>query len=182
MNTTINFDGKEIWFITGSQVLYGEKILKQVFENSQIISEEFNQSNLIDVKIICKKPVKSSNEVLKICEDANYSKSCIGIITWMHTFSPAKMWISGLSILNKPIMHLHTQFNYEIPWEEIDMDFMNLNQSAHGDREFGFIMSRMRIGRKVVVGHWKEKAVLKKIGIWVRVAMGVNEARNLQVA
>lgn len=182
MNTTINFDGKEIWFITGSQALYGEKILKQVFENSQIISEEFNQSNLIDVKIICKKPVKSSNEVLKICEDANYSKSCIGIITWMHTFSPAKMWISGLSILIKPIMHLHTQFNYEIPWEEIDMDFMNLNQSAHGDREFGFIMSRMRIGRKVVVGHWKEKAVLKKIGIWARVAMGVNEARNLQVA
>ena len=178
----INIPDKEIWFVTGSQHLYGEETLKQVAKNSQEISNGLNNSNHIPVKVVFKPTVKTPSEITAICEAANASKECIGIITWMHTFSPAKMWIAGLRILNKPLCHLHTQFNAEIPWNDIDMDFMNLNQSAHGDREFGYIMSRMRIKRKVVVGHWKEERVHHKIGIWSRVALGWDEMRNLKVA
>ena len=178
----INIADKEIWFVTGSQHLYGEETLKQVAKNSQEISNGLNNSNHIPVKVVFKPTVKTPSEITAICEAANASKECIGIITWMHTFSPAKMWIAGLRILNKPLCHLHTQFNAEIPWNDIDMDFMNLNQSAHGDREFGYIMSRMRIKRKVVVGHWKEERVHHKIGIWSRVALGWDEMRNLKVA
>jgi len=178
----IDIAQKEIWFVTGSQHLYGEETLKQVALNSQEIVKGFNASAQIPVKIIYRPTVKSPDEITAVCQEANAEKNCIGIITWMHTFSPAKMWIHGLRILNKPLCHLHTQFNAEIPWSTIDMDFMNLNQSAHGDREFGFIMSRMRKKRKVVVGHWQEERVQKKLGIWSRVVLGWDELQNLKVA
>lgn len=173
---------KEIWFVTGSQHLYGEETLRQVAENSQEIVKGFNASTVMPVKIIYKPTVKSPDEITAVCQEANAEKNCIGIITWMHTFSPAKMWIHGLRILNKPLCHLHTQFNAEIPWKSIDMDFMNLNQSAHGDREFGFIMSRMRKKRKVVVGHWQEERVQNKLGVWSRVVLGWDELQYLKVA
>lgn len=173
---------KEIWFVTGSQHLYGNETLRQVAENSKTIVEGLNNSKHIPIKIIYKPTVTTPDEITKVCRDANFNDDCIGLLTWMHTFSPAKMWIKGLSELNKPLCHLHTQFNDEIPWDYIDMDFMNLNQSAHGDREFGFMMTRMRINRKVVVGHWKSETVLQKIGLWSRVALGWNEMKSLKVA
>lgn len=176
------FNNKEIWFVTGSQHLYGDETLRQVAANSKEIVDGLNKSNNVPVKLIHKDTVKSSDEITKVMLDANNSAACIGLITWMHTFSPAKMWIKGLTILKKPICHLHTQFNSEIPWSKIDMDFMNLNQSAHGDREFGFIMSRMRKKRKVIVGHWKTDATQRKIGNWQRVALGWDELQNLKVA
>ncbi|MCB0450898.1 MAG: L-arabinose isomerase, partial [Confluentibacter sp.] len=178
----IDIAKKEIWFVTGSQHLYGEETLRQVASNSQQIVKGLNASSHIPVSIVFKPTVKTPDEITNVCQEANAEKNCIGIITWMHTFSPAKMWIRGLSILNKPICHLHTQFNAEIPWATIDMDFMNLNQSAHGDREFGFIMSRMRIKRKIVVGHWESENVHKKIGNWSRVVLGWDELQNLKVA
>ncbi len=165
----------EVWFVTGSQDLYGEETLKQVAEHSQQIAKAFDSSAQIPVRVVFKPTVKSTEEIYKTLQEANTTKNCIGIIAWMHTFSPAKMWIGGLKILQKPLLHLHTQFNRDIPWESIDMDFMNLNQSAHGDREFGFIMSRMRINRKVVVGHWQDEEVLSQIGGWARVAAGWND-------
>ncbi|MBS1916982.1 MAG: L-arabinose isomerase [Bacteroidetes bacterium] len=160
----------EIWFVTGSQHLYGEDTLKQVAQHSQVIAEALNTSPKMPVSIIFKPTVKTPEEIYNVCIDANAAKNCIGIITWMHTFSPAKMWIGGLKILQKPLLHLHTQFNRDIPWSEIDMDFMNLNQSAHGDREFGFIVSRLRRNRKVVVGHWQDEEVIEQLCNWARVA------------
>lgn len=165
----------EVWFITGSQHLYGEETLKQVASHSQTIAKALDASPQIPVKIVFKPTVKSPEEIYAICQEANTKSNCIGIIAWMHTFSPAKMWIRGLNILQKPILHLHTQFNRDIPWKEIDMDFMNLNQSAHGDREIGFIMTRMRINRKVVVGHWEDKNVRERINTWCRAAAGWND-------
>jgi L-arabinose isomerase len=162
----------EIWFVTGSQHLYGDETLKKVAEHSQQIAKSLDDDKQIPVRVVFKPTVKSAEEIYSICQEANSTKNCIGIIAWMHTFSPAKMWIGGLKILQKPLMHLHTQFNRDIPWDSIDMDFMNLNQSAHGDREFGFIMSRMRLNRKVVVGHWEDPEVLGGIGAWSRVAAG----------
>ena len=149
----------EVWFITGSQHLYGEETLKQVAEHSQQIAKGLDTAKQVPVKVVFKPTVKSPEEIYSICQEANIAKNCIGIIAWMHTFSPAKMWIGGLKILQKPVLHLHTQFNRDIPWDSIDMDFMNLNQSAHGDREFGFIMTRMRLKRRVVVGHWQDNEV-----------------------
>jgi L-arabinose isomerase len=165
----------EIWFLTGSQHLYGEETLKKVDQHAATIARSLNDSSLIPVSVTFKPVVKTPEEILKACAEANNSTNCIGIITWMHTFSPAKMWINGLKILQKPLLHLHTQFNRDIPWNEIDMDFMNLNQSAHGDREFGFILSRMRINRKVVTGHWEDKLVIAQIGDWTRAAAGWND-------
>lgn len=162
----------EVWFVTGSQDLYGEETLKQVAEHSKIIAASFNDAPQVPVRVVFKPTVKSSEEIYAVCREANVAKDCIGIITWMHTFSPAKMWIRGLSILQKPMLHLHTQYNRDIPWSSIDMDFMNLNQSAHGDREFGHIMSRMRMNRKVVVGHWQSQQVLNKVNEWSRTAAG----------
>jgi L-arabinose isomerase len=166
----INLKALEVWFVTGSQHLYGDETLKKVAEHSQEIAKSLNEADTIPVTVIFKPVLKSTEEIYALCQDANNTKNCIGIITWMHTFSPAKMWIGGLKILQKPLMHLHTQFNRDIPWSAIDMDFMNLNQSAHGDREFGFIMSRMRLNRKVVVGHWQNESTIKSIGEWTRTA------------
>ncbi len=168
----INLKEYEIWFVTGSQHLYGEETLLKVAEHSEQIAKSFDANGQIPVRVVFKPTVKSTEEIYNVCQEANTTKNCIGIIAWMHTFSPAKMWIGGLKILQKPLMHLHTQFNRDIPWDSIDMDFMNLNQSAHGDREFGFIMSRMRLNRKVVVGHWEDRDVLNQIGAWSRVAAG----------
>jgi L-arabinose isomerase len=162
----------EVWFITGSQFLYGEETLKQVAAHSQQIVKELDGSSMIPVKVVFKPVLKTPDEIYQVCQEANNVKNCIGLIAWMHTFSPAKMWIGGLKILNKPLLHLHTQFNRDIPWKDIDMDFMNLNQSAHGDREFGFIMSRMRLNRKVVVGHWQDKNVQERLNVWMRAAAG----------
>ncbi|HET7897829.1 MAG TPA: L-arabinose isomerase, partial [Flavisolibacter sp.] len=162
----------EVWFVTGSQHLYGEETLKQVAAHSEEIAQSLDSTKSIPVRVVFKPTVKSTEEVTATLAEANASKNCIGIITWMHTFSPAKMWINGLKILQKPLLHLHTQYNRDIPWSEIDMDFMNLNQSAHGDREFGFMVSRMRRNRKVVVGYWKDEAVLKSIEGWARAAAG----------
>src|SRR5258706_5539016 len=171
----INLKQLEVWFVTGSQNLYGEETLKQVARHSITIVKSLNNAESISVKVVFKQVLKSTEEINALCQEANNSKTCIGIIAWMHTFSPAKMWIGGLKILQKPLLHLHTQFNRDIPWGEIDMDFMNLNQSAHGDREFGFIMSRMRIERKVVVGHWQDQKVIQKIGIWSRTCAAWND-------
>lgn len=171
----INLKSLEVWFVTGSQHLYGPETLKQVAEHSQRIAEALNKAKNIPVTIVFKPVVKTAEEIYQVCSDANTSKKCIGIIAWMHTFSPAKMWINGLKILDKPLCHLHTQFNRDIPWSSIDMDFMNLNQSAHGDREFGFIMSRMRIERKVIVGHWQDITVHEQLNMWCRAAAGWND-------
>ena len=177
-----NFENKEVWFVTGSQHLYGEETLNQVAANSAEIVKGLNAAGSVPLKIVHKGTVKTPDEITDVMLEANNKKECIGIITWMHTFSPAKMWISGLNILKKPVCHLHTQFNAEIPWSKIDMDFMNLNQSAHGDREFGFIMSRMRKKRKVIVGHWKTERVQQKVGNWQRVALGWDELQHMKVA
>ncbi len=168
----INLKKLEVWFITGSQHLYGDETLQKVAENSKTIATYLNEVDQIPVTVIYKPTVKSAEEIFAIMQEANVSESCIGVITWMHTFSPAKMWINGLKILHKPLLHFHTQFNRDIPWSTIDMNFMNLNQSAHGDREFGFIMTRMRMNRKVVVGHWQDNESLSKINSWMRAAAG----------
>lgn len=162
----------EVWFVTGSQHLYGEETLRQVAEHSGAIAKALNGAAQIPVSVVFKPTVKSPEEIYNVCIEANTARNCIGIIAWMHTFSPAKMWIGGLKILQKPLLHLHTQFNRDIPWGEIDMDFMNLNQSAHGDREFGFMVSRLRMNRKVVVGHWQDEEVLNELGIWARATAG----------
>ncbi|NII26053.1 L-arabinose isomerase [Pseudoflavitalea sp. X16] len=168
----INLKTLEVWFVTGSQHLYGPETLKQVADHAQTIAKALNAAAQIPVTVQWKPTVKTPEEIYQVCLEANSTPNCIGIIAWMHTFSPAKMWIGGLKILQKPLLHLHTQFNRDIPWGEIDMDFMNLNQSAHGDREFGFIMTRMRLNRKVVVGHWQDEEVLERINVWTRVAAG----------
>ncbi|MBL3656087.1 L-arabinose isomerase [Fulvivirga sediminis] len=168
----IDISQNEVWFVTGSQHLYGDEALKQVASHSEEVVKGLNGSSRIPVKIVYKGLLTTPEEIQKLMLEANSATACIGIVAWMHTFSPAKMWISGLNILKKPMVHLHTQFNAEIPWSTIDMDFMNLNQSAHGDREFGFMMSRMRKNRKVIVGHWESDSVQKKLGIWCRVASG----------
>lgn len=165
----------EVWFVTGSQHLYGEDTLRQVAEHSETIANALNTAAQISVSVVIKPTVKSTEEIYAICQEANIAKNCIGIIAWMHTFSPAKMWIGGLKILKKPLLHFHTQFNRDIPWSDIDMDFMNLNQSAHGDREFGFMTTRMRINRKVVVGHWEDGQARQQIGTWARAAAGWND-------
>ncbi|AHF15024.1 L-arabinose isomerase [Niabella soli] len=165
----------ELWFVTGSQHLYGDETLKQVAAHSQEIVNYINGTSKIPVKIIWKETVKGTEEIYQTLAEANYNTSCIGIIAWMHTFSPAKMWINGLKILHKPLLQFHTQFNRDIPWDSIDMDFMNTNQSAHGDREFGFMLSRMNKHRKVVVGHWKDEKVLERMEAWSRAAIGWND-------
>ncbi len=172
----------EVWFVTGSQHLYGEETLKQVDRDSREIAAALDRSGDIPVRVVFKPVVISPEAIHTICQQANTTGNCIGLITWMHTFSPAKMWIAGLKSLSKPFVHLHTQFNRDIPWDSIDMDFMNLNQSAHGGREFGFIGSRLRIERKVVVGHWATPMVQQKLGTWLRAAAAWHRWQGGRVA
>lgn len=171
----------EIWFVVGSQLLYGSTVLDTVAKRGQEIAEYIGKNQNIPCKFIYKGTIKSNEEVSAIIKEANYTDRCIGIVTWCHTFSPSKMWINGLSRLQKPFCHFATQYNVEIPNEEIDMDFMNLNQAAHGDREHGFIGARLRLHRKVVVGHWKDETVIKELGEWVRAAYGYHVSQNLSV-
>jgi len=172
----------EVWFATGSQDLYGEKTLQQVDKDSMEIAQGLSNSVQIPVKVVFKPVLTSAESITRICTEANSNPNCVGLITWMHTFSPAKMWIAGLRILNKPLLHLHTQFNRDIPYADIDMDFMNLNQSAHGGREYGFIVSRLRKNRKVLVGHWKDETIREKVGIWARVAVAWHDWQSGRVA
>ena len=173
---------KEVWFLAGSQHLYGAETLKQVASNARELSNSLDANTKLPIRIKYQQVVTSAEEITKVCREANHHESCIGIMVWMHTFSPAKMWINGLKTLSKPLAHLHTQFNREIPWGEIDMDFMNLNQSAHGDREFGHLLSRMRKTRKVIVGHWKSDLVIDQLSTWMRAALGWNSWQSLKVA
>ena len=166
----INLKQFEVWFVTGSQHLYGPETLKTVAQHSQEIAKTLNRAAAIPVKVVFKPVLVTPEAVTALCQAANNAPKCIGLITWCHTFSPSKMWINGLKQLRKPVAHLHTQYNRDIPWADIDMDFMNLNQAAHGDREHGFIWSRMRLNRKVVVGFWQEPSVQAKLGAWARAA------------
>ena len=178
MKTAKNY---KFWFATGSQDLYGDECLQKVAEHSKIIVNELNKSGILPYEVVWK-PTLITNEVIrKTFNDANADEECAGVITWMHTFSPAKSWILGLQEYRKPLLHLHTQFNEEIPYDTIDMDFMNENQSAHGDREYGHIVSRMGIVRKVIVGHWAAKEVQEKIASWMRTAVGVMESSHIRV-
>src|SRR5439155_2376200 len=165
----------DVWFVTGSQHLYGPEMIEKVAEHSQEIAQGLSHAENIPVNVVFKPVLTTPEAIRELCLEANSARNCVGLVTWMHTFSPAKMWIGGLTALQKPFAHLHTQFNRDIPWSEIDMDFMNLNQSAHGDREFGFIMSRMRLNRKIVAGHWQDKNVITKIETWIRAAIGWND-------
>ncbi|QPC82961.1 L-arabinose isomerase [Phototrophicus methaneseepsis] len=171
----------EIWFITGSQHLYGPEAIEQVGQHSQEIAAALNNSDIIPTKVVYKPVVTTPEEIYDVCQQANTDPKCVGVVTWMHTFSPAKMWIAGLSALQKPLAHLHTQYNQDIPWGDIDMDFMNLNQAAHGDREYGFIVSRMRRNRKVIVGHWQDSDVQERLGVWARAACAWADCQNMKV-
>jgi L-arabinose isomerase len=175
------FEGKTVWFGVGSQDLYGEDTLRQVAQQSEQIVDALNATGSIPVKLVLKPTLKSSDGVKRFMTEASADPSCIGVIAWMHTFSPAKMWIRGLEVLTKPLLQLNTQFHKEIPWDTIDMDFMNLNQAAHGDREFGYIVSRLGIARKIVVGHYSDPEVAEKIATWTRACIGWNEAQNMRV-
>jgi len=172
----------EVWFVTGSQHLYGPKALERVAEHSRQIAAALNASLHIPLQVVFKPVLITPDAIRQLCLEANSTVNCVGLVAWMHTFSPAKMWIAGLSLLKKPFIHLHTQYNREIPWSEIDMDFMNLNQSAHGDREFGFIGSRMRLNRKIVVGHWQDADVQSSLGVWARAACAWDDAQHGKVA
>ena len=177
-----NLSEKALWFVTGSQHLYGPETIEQVAKHSQEIAQSLGEESAVPCRIEYKPVLTTPDAIRALCRAANADDNCIGLITWMHTFSPAKMWIAGLSELQKPLLHLHTQFNSDIPWAGIDMDFMNLNQAAHGDREYGFIGTRMGIARKVVVGFWQDPSVRQDIGHWARVAAGWAEGRDLKVA
>lgn len=172
----------EVWFVTGSQHLYGPETLAAVAEHSKEIAQELSHSSAIPVNVVFKPVLTTAEDIRELCLQANVTKNCVGLILWMHTFSPAKMWIAGLSSLQKPFVHLHTQYNRDLPWSSIDMDFMNLNQSAHGDREFGFIGSRLRVPRKVVVGYWRDEDVQSRLGEWARVASAWADAQGARVA
>ncbi len=172
----------EVWFVTGSQHLYGPETLEQVAEDSRKIVRGLNSSGRLACKIVFKPTVKTPDEITALCMEANTTANCVGIIAWMHTFSPAKMWIAGLSILQKPFAHFHTQFNRDIPWDSIDMDYMNLHQSAHGGREFGFLCSRLRKNRKVIVGHWQDPEAVDRLDAWMRAARAWHDSRHMKIA
>jgi L-arabinose isomerase len=178
----IKYEGLKVWFVTGSQSLYGDDALKQVAQNAGEVSKALDISPQIPIHVRFLPVLTTPEAIYSACLEANASSSCIGLVVWMHTFSPARMWIRGLNALRKPVLHLHTQFNRDIPWGSIDMDFMNLNQSAHGDREFGFIMSRMQLDRKIVAGHWKDPQVQTAIGVWERAAAGWHDWQGAKFA
>ncbi len=178
----IDLKGLEIWFVTGSQHLYGNKTLAQVAEHSAQIAKALAEKIDLPIEVIFKPVLKTPDEISQLCIDANSQPNCIGLIAWMHTFSPAKMWIAGMKTLQKPFVHLHTQYNRLIPWDDIDMDFMNLNQSAHGGREFGFIGTRLRKERKVIVGFWQDDDVIAELDTWLRAACAWHDAQGMKVA
>ena len=169
----------EFWFVVGTQFLYGEEIFETINSHAAEIASEWSER--LCCKVVAKPCVKTSKEILDIMQSANNDEKCAGVITWMHTFSPSKMWIAGFNALKKPYLHVNTQYNRDIPWNDIDMDFMNLNQSAHGDREHGYIAARMHLKRKVVAGYWKDENVQNKIDVWMRAAVGAAESRKLRV-
>ncbi|MBP3428008.1 MAG: L-arabinose isomerase [Clostridia bacterium] len=171
----------EFWFVVGSQDLYGQEVLDTVAKRAAEMAEALNASGNLPCKLVYKVTAMSNAQIRDIVAEANYDKKCAGIITWCHTFSPSKMWINGFVNLQKPYCHLATQYNLEIPNEEIDMDFMNLNQAAHGDREHGFIAARLRMPRKIIAGYWKDESVQKRLGSWMRTAVGVAFSRDLKV-
>src|SRR5687767_5671892 len=173
---------QELWFLTGSQHLYGDETLEKVARNSQQIAEALDRSGKLPAKVVWKPVLTGPEAILDVALAANASPECVGVITWMHTFSPSKMWIAGLTRLQKPLAHLHTQYNRDLPWGEIDMNFMNLNQSAHGDREYGFIGARLRLSRKIVVGHWQDPDVVEELSGWARAALAIAESRRLKIA
>jgi L-arabinose isomerase len=172
----------EVWFVTGSQHLYGPEVLDRVAEDAGVIAACLEESPDVPIRVVAKPVVSTPEAIAAMLRDADLAAGCVGVIAWMHTFSPAKMWIAGLTELRKPLAHLHTQFNRDLPWSSIDMDFMNLNQSAHGDREFAFIQTRLRRARKTIVGHWKDPAIGAKLGTWCRAAVGWHEAHHLRIA
>jgi L-arabinose isomerase len=172
----------DIWLVTGSQGLYGPEVIDQVGDHAAQIGAGLDAAACMPVNVVTKPVVTTPEAIEELCEAANADARCVGVVAWMHTFSPAKMWIAGLLTLRKPLLHLHTQFNRDLPWSEIDMDFMNLNQSAHGDREFAFILTRLRTSRTVVVGHWQDEQVAARIGTWSRAASALQEARRLRIA
>ncbi len=176
------FPQLEAWFVVGSQHLYGPKALREVADNAQAIVAGLNAQAGLPVRLVLKPTVTESDGILALCREANNAPQCIGLVTWMHTFSPARMWIAGLMALQKPFMQLHTQFNVEVPWASMDMNFMNLNQTAHGGREYGFIGARLRKPHEVVVGHWQDARVQAELGRWQRVAAAVQDSRQLKVA
>jgi len=178
----MNNETAEIWFVTGSQGLYGPEVVQQVEANSQAIAEQLDASPALGARVVWKPVVTDSEAIKTLLLQAGSDPACLGVITWMHTFSPAKMWIRGLDVLTKPLLHLHTQANVELPWSTIDMDFMNLNQAAHGDREFGFIGARMGITRRIVSGHVSDPTVQERIGTWARAARGWREISSLRLA
>jgi len=171
----------EFWIVVGSQDLYGEETLKQVAQHAAAMAKGFAADPVLPGTVVLKPTVLTPALIRRVFEEANAAPQCAGIITWMHTFSPSKMWIAGLSINRKPLLHLHTQYNRDIPWSSIDMDFMNLNQSAHGDREHGFIHARMRLPRKVVVGHWEDPEVRRRMGVWMRAAAALADGKESPV-
>ena len=173
---------QELWFLTGSQHLYGKATLDKVAANSQRIVESLDRSGRLPAKVVWKPTLTDPDSIEKACLEANAAPDCVGVVTWMHTFSPAKMWIAGLTRLQKPLAHFHTQYGRELPWGEIDMDFMNLNQSAHGDREYGFIGARLRLKRKIVVGHFEDPEVVEELAGWARAALAVAASRRLKIA
>ncbi len=177
-----NLVAPEIWFVTGSQHLYGPAALKQVALNSQHIVAALNEGKTLPLKVVFKPVLTGPDEIRQLCLDANHTAGCAGLVLWMHTFSPSKMWIGGLSSLRKPFLHLHTQFNRDLPWADIDMDFMNLNQAAHGDREAGFIHTRLRLNRKVVVGHWSDGQTLGQLAAWMRAVRGWHDMQGAKFA
>lgn len=176
------YESLEAWFITGSQHLYGEEVLQQVASDSQRIAEGLTGHGKLPFNIVFKPVLTTPDAIYRLCQEANTATNCVGLVTWMHTFSPAKMWIAGLQVLQKPFLQLHTQFNSEIPWATIDMDFMNLNQTAHGGREFGYMGSRMKLARKVVVGHWQDEEVLARLNVWLRAAAAWHDAQGAKFA
>jgi L-arabinose isomerase len=173
---------REVWFLTGSQGLYGEETLRQVADQSRAIAEALAAALDGPVELVWKPVLTEAAAIRRVCLDANGDDGCVGLIAWMHTFSPARMWISGLDALRKPLLHLHTQANVALPWDSIDMDFMNLNQAAHGDREFGFVQTRLGVPRKTVAGHVSDPSVAERIGTWIRAALGLAELRTLKLA
>ncbi len=181
MNSTI-FDNLEVWFVTGSQHLYGPEALERVADNARYIAAFLAEFTALPIKVVFQPIVTTPDEVTNLLQAANTAEQCIGLMAWMHTFSPAKMWIAGLQALQKPLLQLHTQFNQEIPWSTIDMDFMNLNQTAHGGREFGFLGARLRLARKVVVGHWQDEGVLAQLGVWMRAAAAWHDTQGAKFA